>query len=489
MQIRPAELELRQRAAAELELRRRRAARVRQAADTGLEAFAEIGLKLTLWSGLSMILSAIEQHPRVAIRAGRKVSKSTGLVAAGLWHAYKGGRVFMTSSSYSQIEGILWHEVRRLVRLSGLGVHVPLAPSTGVRFDNGGSIVGRSVAQRENMQGYSGEDVWYLVDEASGFDAEILEAIEGNVAGGGRIIMAGNPTRVVGPFYDAFHGQAAAWAPVHLSSRQSPNVTGELVERVPGLAVPAWIELMELTHGRESAFVAVHIDGEFPRNASNAVISLELVLAAIDRGREPPPPQIPGAPPRLAFGVDVARTGDDATVVYPVRGRTALEPVLGRGLDSYGVAALVIETARAVMTTDERQAAYTDGQRPLALVDVIGVGAGAYDVLQRTGADLLEVIPVNVAESATAEGYRLLRDQVWYGLKAWLAEGGRLPDHTATREELIAPTFTFDERGRYRVASKDEIKAQLGRSPDHADALALAVHRPPSAAGPTVWSV
>jgi DNA-binding MarR family transcriptional regulator len=34
---------------------------------------------------------------------------------------------------------------------------------------------------------------------------EIHEAIEGNTAGGGHIVMAGNPTRLSGEFYDAFH--------------------------------------------------------------------------------------------------------------------------------------------------------------------------------------------------------------------------------------------------------------------------------------------
>lgn len=471
--------DVRTQAAAELEIRRRHAARARALIDD-LPGFATEVLGLTPWDRATEMLTAIQEHDRVVIRAGRKVTKSTALVAAAAWWAYRGGKVLMTSSSYPQIVGTLWTELRKLIRASGFRVTVPLSPETGVRFPSGGTIVGRSVAQRENLQGYSGHDALYVVDEASGVDRFVLEAIEGNVAGGGKIVMAGNPTRVVGPFYDAFHSQARAWHQIQISSRESPNVTGG--RSIPGLATPEWIALTEETHGAESEFVAVHVNGDFPTNASNAVIPLALVTAAQARWAE-----APDTGP-LSFGVDVGRTGSDPTVVYPVRGRKALEPRHAHGLDSYGVAAFVLQVARNVMTAAERAAATTGGTRPRCNVDVIGIGAGAYDVLANTAGALLEVTPVNVAEAATSEGHRLLRDQIWYGVADWLKDGGALPPHDPTREELIAPTFTFDPRGRYRVASKDDLRETLGRSPDYADALGLGVHRPALAAGPIVWS-
>ena len=447
-----------------------------------MPAFAEHVLGLIPWRRATEVLETIQAQDYVAIRAGRKVSKSTSLVAAALWWGYRGGKVLMTSSSYAQIKDTLWAELRRLVRFSGIEVDVPLAPETGVRFASGGSIVGRSVAQRENLQGYSGAEALYVIDEASGIERFILEAIEGNVAGGGKIIMAGNPTRVVGPFFDAFHGQAAQWTGIHISSRESPNVTGET--KVTGLAVPAWVDLMERTHGADSEFVSVHVNGDFPTNAANAVIPLRLVIEAQARWIETQDQPHTGP---LSFGVDCARMGDDETVVYPVRGRRALEPHSARGLDSIQAAAFVMQVVRRVMSATERKAAIS-GERPRCNVDVIGIGAGVYDQLAATASTLLAVTPVNVAESATDETCRLLRDQIWFGARDWLLDQGAVPPHEATREELIAPTFTFDPRGRYRVASKDDLKETLGRSPDFADALGLAVHRPALATGPHVWS-
>jgi hypothetical protein len=53
-----------------------------------------------------------------------------------------------------------------------------------------------------------------------------------------------------------------------------------------------------------------------------------------------------------------------------------------------------------------------------------------------------------------------------------------LPPDTKLEGELVAPTFAYLPNGRIKVESKDEIKARLKRSPDRADALALAVYKP-----------
>jgi hypothetical protein len=96
------------------------------------------------------------------------------------------------------------------------------------------------------------------------------------------------------------------------------------------------------------------------------------------------------------------------------------------------------------------------------------------DILRRERGEL-DVVPVNVAEAATSEGYHRLRDQLWFGLLDWLKEGGAIPDDPKLFSELVAPTYFFDARGRQEVEEKDAIKKRLRRSPDRADALCLAV--------------
>ncbi len=40
---------------------------------------------------------------------------------------------------------------------------------------------------------------------------------------------------------------------------------------------------------------------------------------------------------------------------------------------------------------------------------------------------------------------------------------------------MSACTYQFDQRGRIKLDGKDEIRKRLGRSPDRADAVALAL--------------
>lgn len=424
-------------------------------------------LGLHVWSRQEAVMKAARDHQRTGVRAGRKVSKSTSIAALALWNAMSRGQPsFLTSSSYAQLKDIIWREVDRLAVAARLPVTVPLDPSTGIRTPSGGIIIGRSTNKRENMQGYSGHDALYLADESSGLPREIVEALEGNLAGGGRLMLFGNPTQLSGPFYDAFHSQSSMWHGIRISSRESPNVTGEA--SIPGLATAEWIQQMEVMHGPDSAMVQVHVDGDFPASGSNTVISLALVEEAMSRQANLDPSE------RLHVGVDVARFGSDQTTVRPRRGNVALPSRKMRDTDSHAVARLVMEVVAQHATPDER---------PLVKVDVIGIGAGAYDVLRNDYGRQVEVLPVNVAESATAQphegGYRRLRDQLWFGMRDWLMEGGTLPMDEETRSDLIAATFRFDAQGRYVVSDKDELRKLIGRSPDEADALALSIYMPP----------
>lgn len=444
----------------------------RQYADDPV-GFARDILKLHMWSRFEEMLRAAHEHDRVAVKAGRKIGKSLSIVTLALWWAMaRGGRVLITSTTHPQVKGILWRELASVNRKAGLGLTIPLDPATGLHLSEGASITARTAAVRENMQGYSGHDVLYLTDESSGIAREILEAIEGNLAGGGKMLMFGNPTRLSGYYYDAFNKNQRGWHTITISSRESPNVTGEA--NVPGMALPSWITATEQQHGADSDHVKIHIDGQFAAGASNSVIPLEIIDAATTRDAAPEG--------RLALGVDVARSGADKTVVYPTRGNHAYPPLVAQGLDGAQVAALALAAIEKYGTPQEQdtrqRSLMSEEQQPIANVDVIGVGASAYDHLKGTPG--LIVNAVNVAERATSEPYRLLRDQLWFGLKDWLQAGSIPAGDDDLREEVAAPTFTFDARGKYQVSSKDEMSATLGRSPDRADALALSVYRPPA---------
>jgi phage terminase large subunit len=428
------------------------------------------------WDRQAEVLEAIRNHPRVAVRSGHKVGKSTSAAITALWWftTRKRARVIMTSASYRQVKSILWKELKRLYResLQELPTKPANQPETGMQHEDGREIVGFSTNEAERMAGISGDEVLFIVDEASGVPEEIFETIEGNRAGGARIVMFSNPTKTVGAFYEAFHTKRGFWHPIHISSEESPNVAAGRVV-VPGLATAEWVAEKKREWGVGSPLYDVRVDGNFPSQSENAVISLVLIEAAKEREVESG---------TIALGVDVARYGDDSSVIQPVAGRRQLPSKTLRTMDGVEVAGKVIEWVREFRA----ETGYT---APIKVkVDVIGYGSSCYDHLAHSEeAEKLGIIAVavNVAESATSvslddgEGYSRLRDQLWFALRDWLREG-QLLDDGPLEAELVAPTYSFDAQGRYKVATKDEIKKVLKRSPDHADALALAVYDPPS---------
>ena len=88
------------------------------------------------------------------------------------------------------------------------------------------------------------------------------------------------------------------------------------------------------------------------------------------------------------------------------------------------------------------------------------------------------IIPVKTSESPTEKveigEFTRLRDQLWWKVREWLRTdpGAMLPPDDELIEELLVPTYAIIN-GKIKVMGKDEMKKQLGRSPDRADALGL----------------
>ncbi len=175
----------------------------------------------------------------------------------------------------------------------------------------------------------------------------------------------------------------------------------------------------------------------------------------------------PGVKP--VVGVDVARGGDDETVLARRYGDwfAPLEKHAGKATpNGQSVAALIANALR-------------DGGS--ANVDVIGVGASAYDTARSQSMD---VIGVNFAEksNATDKSGKLhfinkRAECYWRMREALSPESARkiaLPPDPRLMGDLIAPRWSMQTNG-IKIESKEDIKARLGRSPDDGDAVVLAL--------------
>jgi hypothetical protein len=430
--------------------------------------FAREVLGVRVWKRQADVLNAVVKHARVSVRSGHKTGKSTSAAILALWWVCtrRRGRVIMTSATYRQIKSILWKELRRILRGAPFPVGGVLAddPETGLQFEDGREILGFSAKDPEKVAGFSGPEMLFIMDEASGIPEPIFEAVEGNRAAGARVAMFSNPTQTSGTFYDSHNGSREFWYPIHISSRESPNVVeGRVI--IPGLAGREWVEEKLAEWGQDSAMFQVRVEGNFPKQGSNAIIALGLVEAALARFAELPDDDGP-----LEIGLDVAEFGDDDSVLIARRGRKVYDPECWHGLDAVQLAGKVLAYVREYRALD--------GEIATVKVDVVGVGAGVASILGQHAKEI-RVVRVNASATPTVDEHAVgklknMRAQLWVGLRDWLKTGG-MPSDGRLEAELVAPLYFFDVGGRLQVEAKAEIRKRLGRSTDRADALALAV--------------
>lgn len=175
----------------------------------------------------------------------------------------------------------------------------------------------------------------------------------------------------------------------------------------------------------------------------------------------------------MSMGVDVARGGKDSTFIA-TRHRTETGAKWFDKLKGYPGSETPNGNTVAGLVIGERR-----DHAPIHL-DVIGVGASPYDVLNSAKQ---EVIGVNVSEKATSTDrsgrlrFLNLRSQLWWQLREDLDPqndtGMALPPDKDLLAELCAPKWELSGL-TLKVESREDIVKRVGRSPDRATAVILA---------------
>jgi len=409
------------------------------------------------WQGSRSIV----EKRRVSIRSGHGTGKSTFMAWCILWFlsCYFPAKVPATAPTSHQLEDVLWSEIARWhrelkERMPALGeqfewsagaFRMKSAPNESF------SVARTSRPERpEALQGFHSENILFLIDEASGVSDNVFEVAEGALSTDGAfVVMAANPTRQSGYFFDSHHKMRSAWAALHWNGEDSPRVSR------------TYIENMEKKYGRHSPVFKVRVLGEFV-GAADGVISLELCEAARIRDVD-----VNEAAP-VVWGVDVARFGDDSSALAKRKGNHQIDPVR----EWWGK-----DTMQTVGIVKAEWDKATEHDRPQAInVDVIGIGAGVVDRLKEMG---LPAVGVNVAETEAVNEnderqFSRLRDQLWWQGREWLeARDCKLADDDETIAELTTPVYSILSNGRIKVEGKDEMKKRGVKSPNRADAWLL----------------
>ena len=307
--------------------------------------------------------------------------------------------------------------------------------------------------QGKTLSGMHSKFVLFLIDESGAIPLTVLRAAEQALATKpifGKILQAGNPISLEGMLYAAATLLRHMWRVI--------RITGDPDDPNRSTRIDAeWAATQIATYGRENPWVMSYILGLFPPASINALLGIDDVERAMVRHLTPN--QFDWAQKRL--GVDVARYGDDRTVIFPRQGLASFRPiVLRHARDS----AVSVDIANRVMGARESWGS------EMEFFDATGGwAAGAVDVMRANG---LGPIDVQFAAPALDPRYANRRAEIWFAMAKWVQQGGALPPLPELTGELITPTYTF-HKGKFLLEEKDQVKKRLGRSPDLADALAL----------------
>jgi hypothetical protein len=303
-------------------------------------------------------------------------------------------------------------------------------------------------SKEENSESFAGlhaanSTPCYIFDEASGVPDKIFEVREGGLTDGEPMVFDfGNPTKNTGRFYQNMRGKFRhRYIRQHIDSRDVEGTNKELFDQ--------WAK----DYGEDSDFFKVRVRGEFPAQGSLQFISTALAehCASIDVAVSPHEP--------LVMGIDVARFGDDRSVLFARQGRDCHT----HGFKLYPEVDTMQLAAHA--------AAWADELNPDAIfVDGGGVGGGVVDRLRQLGYD---VIDINFGSKATEKGYANLRAQMWGRMRDAMKAGIAIPDDDDLIADLTGVEYGYNIRTEIQLERKEDMKKRGLASPDMADAMAI----------------
>ena len=392
----------------------------------------------------------IASHDRVAIRSGHGVGKTAWLARRIIWWMLTRfpAKVGCTAPSSSQMFDALWSELAKWIHKMPEAYRQTLEWKTErleLRAAPNVSFAVAKTARRETPEALAGlhsENMLFVIDESAGVDDIIFETARGAMSTlGAKTIMTGNPTRLTGYFYDAFHKNRQHWANMQVGSKDSTRCNLAELEQ--------WKE----EYGEDSNFFRVRALGEFPTAEDDVIIPLHMVESAVGRDVE----QVTS---EEIWGLDVSRAGVDQCALAKRRGNIMLEPIkVWRSDDA------MVSVGKVV--NEYRDAAV----KPIQIcVDSIGLGAPVADRLSELG---LPVQCINVSESHSSnDRYLRMRDEMWERARSWFyARDCRIPNDEAFIGEISLVKWAPTSNGKMKVVTKAEMKKDINRSPDRSEAF------------------
>lgn len=404
---------------------------------------------------------------RLAVASGHGIGKSALVSMLIKWalDTSMGCRVVVTAMTEKQLLNKTWPELNKWhsMSLTSHWFKFTATALTSTKFDAKGLPMAKnwfaeaatwSPTNTEAFAGLHNEGgrILLVFDEASAIIDKVWEVAQGALTDKDtEIIWAafGNPTRNTGGFSRCFGSDKGLWKyRRHIDSRTVEGIN--LVELAK--VVERW--------GEDSDLVRVRIRGVFPRAGVLQFIPSDVVTTAMQR----PEPWDWKSDAKI-LAVDVARHGEDSTVITKRQGRKVHKQIRWQ--------------IKNLMQNAQRIGHMIDEWHPDAVfIDATGMGWAIVDKLIELGHK--NVFGIQTGESADEDSAFInLGVELWFRMREALSTGGtQLPEDPELERELTAREYWFDSKNRMALESKDDLKSRGEASPDGADSLSLTYYMP-----------
>lgn len=413
-------------------------------------------------------LTAISEGTHVSIKSGHGTGKTAFLAWLIIWFSMtrKNARIPCTAPTEAQLKNVLWAELAlwhgQMDKFFKDQFMVTSDKFYHVDHDKTWFAVARTARAEkpEALQGFHGEHLLFIIDEATGVAEEVFTVVRGALTEeGNSCVMTSNPTRTTGFFYNSHNlWEDDPWDCLTFNGEESPRVTERYVREIA------------VEFGEDSDMYRIRVLGEFPIESDFTLIPKDWVTAAFKRTAS-----MLHRPTKSAFdaaGVDVARYGENKTVFVLVKGVTVM------GILQY--------PKQSTMKTAQQVVSLCHKVQPNQIkIDEIGVGAGVVDRVVEQG---FNVTGVAVSRAAIyKEKFANLRAEYYWQLRKRFEDGNislqplTHPRHGLTKPEMIkfieqicSIRYEHNPTGKIAIWSKEKMRREGLKSPDLADALMLA---------------
>jgi hypothetical protein len=217
-------------------------------------------------------------------------------------------------------------------------------------------------------------------------------------------------------------------------------------------------------YGVESNIFRIRVEGNPPLQDDTTLIPLwaaeQCIGNEIEVAEDEP----------LYLGVDVARYGDDSSIILPRQGLRIDPWETYRKLNTIDLGGFIMQS-------------YQEMNASGCAIDVIGVGAGVFDWLEKHRLKNLFGVNVSLSSSDICK-YHKLRDELWcrvrdkcllglYSFPAVKLHGEEESLGQQLASELASVRYKFNQHGGIVVESKKDLKTRGISSPNIADGLGL----------------